>query len=226
MRPTCGIRALLSALAGAFVAMLLVLASPPANAEAVRANTSSVENAAAGLVKQAEEIEAELAQTPGDEVLLENLTRTRVDAANAMTAAGTLDSKSDVEEMKQQLGLAGVAWSKYLKVANKPSPGLASLVAPALFQRAELSSNTHEALKSVKPAAAAQKIAAEGRPGKNSWSTLAFYDLFAQRYSAADESIEKAISYTNTKFERESIEKKFNEVEKDAKQFGRRLKHR
>jgi hypothetical protein len=77
----------------------------------------------------------------------------------------------------------------------------------------------------VKVAAAAQKIAAESRPGKNSWSTLAFYDLFAQYYNAADESIEKATSYTNTKFERESIEKRLEEVEKDAKQFGRRLKH-
>jgi hypothetical protein len=96
-----------------------------------------------------------------------------------------------VEEVKQQLALAGVVWSKYLKVAKKPSPGLASLVAPALFQLAEFSSNSQKALKNVKPAAAAQKIAAEGRPGKNRWSTVAFHDLFAQKYNAADESIEK-----------------------------------
>jgi hypothetical protein len=79
------------------VAILLVLASPPADAGAVRAKaaveptSSSVESTVSSLLKQAEEIEAELAQTPGDEVL---------------------------------------------------SPGLAILVAPALFQLAELSLNS------------------------------------------------------------------------------------
>lgn len=253
MRRTCGIRALLPAPAGALAAILLVLASPPADAGAARAGhteaveptcrthttvegktladprsgtTSSVESAVSGLVRQAEEIEAELARTPGDEALLENLTRTRIDAANAMIADGTLDSKSDVEEVKHQLTLAGAVWSEYLKVAKKPSPGLAILVAPALFQLAELSSNGQEALRNVKAAAAAQKIVVESRPGRDSWSTLAFYDLFAQRYDAADESIEKAIGYTRTRSERESIEKKFEEVEKDARKFGRELKPR
>jgi hypothetical protein len=213
------------------VAILLVLASPPADAGAVRAKaavepaSSSVESTVSSLLKQAEEIEAELAQTPGDEGLLANLTRTRISAANAMITNGTGDSKVGGEAMRQQLAFAHVAWSKYLKVAKPPSPGLAILVAPALFQLAELSSNSQDALKNVKAAAAAQRIAVESRPGKNSWSTLAFYDLFAQYYNAADESIEKATSYTNTKFERESIEKRFEEVEKDAKQFGRRLKH-
>jgi hypothetical protein len=226
-----GIRVLLSAPAGAFVAILLVLASPPADAGAVRAKAAveptslSVESTVSSLLKQAEEIEVELAQTPGDEGLLENLTRTRVNAANAMIADGAVDSMSGVEEMKRQLALAGVAWSKYLKVAKKPSPGLAILVAPAFFRLAELASNSQEALKNVKVAASAQKLGAEGQPGNGSWSTLAFYDLFAQYYNAADESIEKATSYTNTKFERESIEKRFEQVEKDAKQFGRRLKH-
>jgi hypothetical protein len=224
-RRTHGIRVLLSVPAAAFVAILLLFASPSADAGAARATPLSAESPVSGLLKQAEEIEAELARTPGDEGLLANLTRTRVDAANAMIANGLLDSKSDVEEMKQQFGLAGVAWSKYLKVAKKPSPGLAILVGPAFFRLAEFSSNSQEALKHVKVAVAAQKIGAEGRPGKNSWTTLAFYELFAQRYNAADESIEKATTYTKTKYERESIEKKFEEVEKYAKRFGRRLKH-
>lgn len=228
MRRTGGIRALLPAAASAFLAILVVLASPPVDAGAARAGhrVLSAEGAVPSLLQQAEEIEAELAQTPGDEALLESLTRTRISAGNAMVANGVLDSNSEVEEMRQQFGLAGVAWSKYLKVAKKPSPGLAILVGPAFFRLAEISSNSQEALKNVKVAVAAQKIAAEGRPGKNSWSTLAFYELFAQRYNAADESIEKAITYTKTKYERESIKKKFEEVEKYAKRFGRRLKHR
>jgi hypothetical protein len=227
LRRTCGIRAVLPALAGAFVAILLVLASPPADAGAVQAGrsrtTSSAESVVSSLLGQAEQIEAELAQTPGDEGLLANLTRTRVSAANTMVTDGAGESKSGVEEVRQQLVLAGVAWSQYLKVARKPIPGLAALVAPALFQLAELSSNSQEALKNVKAAAAAQKIVTEGRPGKGSWSTLALYDLFAQNHKAADASFEKAISYMHTKYERESFEKRFEEVERSAKRFGKRL---
>jgi hypothetical protein len=250
LRRTCGNRSLLPFSAAAFVA-LLVLGSHPVGADAAARRapvglahqqhtmvdeknlgdqssgaTSTVEGAASGLLQQAEEIEAELAQTPRDEGLLANLTRTRIDGANTMAAHGAGDSKSGTEELRQQFALAGAAWSEYLKVAKKPSVGLAVLVAPAFFALAELSSNSQEALKKVKAAAAVQKIVAESRPGKNSWSTLAFYDLFAQYYKAAEESLEEAIGYMKTKFERESIEKKFEEVEKDAKQFGRRLKAR
>jgi hypothetical protein len=227
MRRTCGVRALLPSSAGVFVAILLVLASSPADAGAVQASRSrtatSAESVVSSLLGQAEEIEAELAQTPGDEGLLANLTRTRVIAANTMLTDGAGESKSGVEEVKQQLVLASVAWSGYLKVARKPIPGLAILVAPALFQLAELSSNSQEALKNVKAAAAAQKIITESRPGKVSWSTLALYDLFAQNHKAADASFEKAISYMHTQYERESFEKKFAEVERNAKRFGKRL---
>jgi hypothetical protein len=213
--------------AGVFVTILLLLASPPADAGAVQASRSrtatSAESRVSSLLGQAEEIEAELAQTPGDEGLLTNLTRTRVIAANTMLTDGAGESKSGVEEVKQQFALASVAWSGYLKVARKPIPGLAVLVAPALFQLAELSSNSQEALKNVTAAAAAQKIVTEGRPGKGSWSTLALYDLFAQNHKAADASFEKAISYMRTQYERESFEKKFAEVERSAKRFGKRL---
>jgi hypothetical protein len=227
LRRARGIRALLPALAGAFVAILLSLASPPADAGAVQAGRSrsatSAESVVSSLLGQAEEIEAELAQTPGDEGLLADLTRTRITTANTMITNGSGDSKSGVEEVKQQLVLAGVAWSQYLKVARKPIPELATLVAPALFQLAELSSNSQEALKNVKAAAAAQKIITESRPSKVSWSTLALYDLFAQNHKAADASFEKAISYMRTQWERESFEKKFAEVERNAKRFGKTL---
>jgi hypothetical protein len=224
LRATRGIRALVPVLAGLFLAALPLLGAPLAGAEPARADPS--ESAVSSLEIQAEKIEAELSQMPGDEDLQANLTRTRIDVANAMITDGASRSKSGVDEIEQQLSFADIAWSKYLKVAKKPSPGLAVKVAPALFQLAELSSNGEEAMKHVRAAAAAQKIGAEGRSGKNSWTTLAFYDLFAQDYKAADKAIRKAITYANTKFERESIEKKFGEVEKKAKQFGTLLKRR
>jgi hypothetical protein len=175
-------------------------------------------------VKQAEELEAELAQAPGDEGLLAKLARTRIDAANAMITNGAGESKSGTDEVRQQLALARVVWSEYLKVAKRASVSLAVQMAPVLFQLAELSSDSQEALTGVKAAVVAQKIVVGGRPGKNSWSTLAFYDLFAQDHKAADESIEEAIGYVKTKYEREAIEKRVEEVEKDARRFGRRLR--
>jgi hypothetical protein len=251
LRKTCRSRPLPPLSAAAFVAILLVLGSHPAGADAAAhrapagpahhrhaivderilgdpgtGTAQSVESAASGLVKRSEEIEAELALTPDDERLLASLTRTRLGAADAMITAGARETTSGTEELRQQFALAAAAWSKYLKAAKKPSVGLAAQVAPALFQLAELSSTGPEALKWVERAGAAEKIVTESRPGKDSWSTLAFYELFAQRYKAADESIEKAISYMHTRFERKSIEKRFEEVEKDARQFGRGLKSR
>jgi hypothetical protein len=228
LRRTCGISALLPALAGAFVALLLVVAPPPAEAGAVQVGgpASDIEGAPSNLLKRAEEIEAELARRPDNEALLAQLTRTRINAANTLINDGAGESTRGVAEWKKQLALGRVAWSEYLKVARKPGVALATLVAPALFELAELSSNSQEALKNVRAAVRAQKIVTEGRPGKNSWSTLAFYELFAQDHKAADESIEKAIVYTKTKYECEAIEKQFKEVEKAAKQFGRELKAR
>lgn len=188
------------------------------------AAASGVEGAAANFEKQAEEIEARLSEEPGNEGLLADLTRARINVADAMIAGGAGESRGGIEEVKQQLALAAEDWSEYLKVAVEPSPGLAIQVAPALFRRAELSSDAREALEDVKAAAAAQKIVVEDRPGRNSWSMLALYELFAQDYRAADEAIENAIRYAHTRFERDSIKDKFEEVEIHARQFGRRLR--
>jgi hypothetical protein len=207
-----------------FLAVLSLLVTPPAGAETVRIVPG--ESAAPSLEKRAEEIEAKLARNPDDAGLIASLTRTRIEIADSLITEGTGEAPAGSEEVRQQLTLAAVAWSKYLKVARKPSPRLASVVAPALFQLAELSATSEEALKNVKAAVTAQKIVVEGRPGKNSWSTLAFYYLFAQNYKAADKALEKAISYTHSAYERESLEKMFNEVEKSAKRFGKKLKRR
>lgn len=185
---------------------------------------TSGESAAASFEKQAENIEVRLAKTPTDENLLANLTRTRINAANAMITTGKGESAEGLEEVKQQLALASEGWSKYTAAAGEPSAGLAIQVAPALFQLAELSGNGAEALENVKAATAAQKIVTEKRKDLNSWSTLAFYALFAQNYKLAEEAKEEAIKLAHTKFERESFENKYDEVEKNAKEFGKQLK--
>jgi hypothetical protein len=202
----------------------LFLVTGAVNIGSILGTSSSGESAASSLEKQAENIEVKLAKSPGDENLLANLARTRVSATNALISGGAGESQSGVEEVEHQLALASEDWSEYLAATSEPSPGLAIQVAPALFQKAELSTTSAEALEDVKVASEAQNIVAEGRPSLNSYSTLAFYQLFTQNYKAANESIAKATTYANTKFERESIENKFQEVEKNAKEFGKAVK--
>jgi hypothetical protein len=217
-----GVRASATALAMLILAALLLLVAPPAGAEASAIPSS--ESAVSELETQAEEVEAELAQRPHDAGLLAKLTRTRVDIANTTINEGVGNAKV-VGEVRHQLALAAGDWSRYLKATKKPSAELAVVVAPALFQLGELSKRPPEAFKRVKSAAAAEKIVAEARPSVDSWSTLAFYELFAQRYHAADEALAKALTRTHIKYERESLEKRFKEVEKNAKQFGKQLTH-
>ena len=75
----------------------------------------------------------------------------------------------------------------------------------------------------MKAATEAQEIVAEARPSLNSLSTLAIYQAFAQEYKAAEKSLAEATKFASTKFERESLENKYEEVEKSAKEFGKSL---
>jgi hypothetical protein len=140
-----------------------------------------------------------------------------------MITNGKGESAEGVEEIKHQLALASEDWSNYVDAASEPSAGLAIQAAPALFQLAEVSASGEEAVESVKAATEAEQIVAEKRNDLNSWSTLAFYALFAQNYKLAEEAKENAVKLANTKFERESFENKYDEVEKNAKEFAKRL---
>ncbi|MBS1676051.1 MAG: hypothetical protein JST08_01575 [Actinobacteria bacterium] len=205
------------------MAASLFLVTGAVNLNSIFGTASSVESAASSFIKQAEHIETKLAKTPEDEALMANLTRTRINAANSMITNGKGESAGGVEEIKQQLALASESWSKYAATASEPSAGLAIQAAPALFQLAELSSNGEEALENVKAAAEAEQVVAAKRNDLNSWSTLSFYALFAQNYKLAEEAKEEAVKLANTKFERESFENKYEEVEKNAKKFGQQL---
>jgi hypothetical protein len=206
------------------MALSLFLVTGAVNVGSIFGGSSTSESAVTSLEEQAENIEAKLARNPGDENTMANLTRTRISVANAMLTNGAGESQSGVEEYRQQLAQASEDWSDYLEAADEPSQGLAAQVAPALFQMAELSSSSAEAEENVKAATEAQKIVTEARPSLGSYSTLAFYQVFTQDYKAAEEARDKAAKYATTKFERESFENKYEEVEKNAKEFGKQLK--
>lgn len=186
---------------------------------------SGGESAAQTFEKQAEAIEVKLVKAPEEESLMANLTRARINAANArIRSAQENESQSEVEEAKHQLALASEAWSNYLGAVEEPSAGLAIQVAPALFQLAEISSSSAAALENVKAASEAEQIVVKKRNDLNSWSTLPQYALFAQEYKLAEEAKEEVAKLASTKFERESFENRYDEIEKSAKEFGKQLK--
>jgi hypothetical protein len=211
------------ALLAILMAGSLFLVTGALNVGSIFGSNSSSESATKSLEQQAERIEAKLAKTPEDEDILLNLTRTRINIANTMITNGAGESQSGVEEVKHELALASESWSKYLGAADEPSAGLAVQVSPALFQLAEISVNGEEALENVKDATEAQKVVAEARPSLNSLSTLAIYQAFSQEYKPAEKSLEEAIKFAHSKFERESLENKYGEIEKSAKEFGKSL---
>src|SRR5882757_497770 len=169
------------AILAVLMGLSLFLVTGALNIGSILGTNSSGESATKSLEEQATRIEAKLAKTPEDENMLLNLTRTRINVANTMITNGAGKSESELaEEVKQELALASEDWSKYLKAAAEPSPGLAVQASPALFQLAQLSTTGEEALENIVAATEAQKIVAEARPSLNSLSTLGIYQAYAQ----------------------------------------------
>ena len=116
----------------------LFLVTGAININSILGTSSTSESAVSSLEKQAENIEAKLAKSPGDEDLLANLTRTRINVSNAMITNGAGESTGGVEEVEHQLALASEDWSEYLAAAGEPSPGLAIQVIVGLLGRSRV----------------------------------------------------------------------------------------
>jgi biopolymer transport protein ExbB/TolQ len=211
----------------AILAILMVaslfLVTGAININSIFGSSTTGESATSSLEKQAVKIEEKIAKEPENTDLLANLTRTRISVANLMINSGAGESTQGVEEVKQQLAKASEDWIEYTEATSEPSPGLAVQAAPALFQLAELSSTTEEAAENVLIATEAQEIVAEARPSIGSLSQLSYYLLFTQNYKAAAKAKEETVALMNTKFERETFENRYEEVEKNAKSFGQGL---
>lgn len=216
------------ALLAILMAGSLFLVTGAINLNSIFGTTTSGESAAQVAEKQAVAIEQRIKKEPAkEEVLLGNLTRARITTANAMYSellAESNPSESGVEEWRQQMSKASEDWSKYLAVAKEPSIGVAQVVAPAMFQLAENSISTDQVLENIKVASEAQTMVAEKRPSLGTWSNAAIYTLFTLDFKKAEEQEEEATKLASTKFERESFENKFEEVEKNAKEFGKKVK--
>src|SRR6202012_2288775 len=170
----------------AILAILMVaslfLVTGAINLNSLFGTNTTGERASQVAEKQAVAIEQRLAKEPAkEEVLLGNLTRARITAANAL--ASEASSEGEVEEWRQRMSKASEDWSRYLAASNnEPSVGIAQIVAPAMWLFAEHSSSIGQTLENAKIASDVQTMVAEARPSLGTWSNAAIYTLFTLDY--------------------------------------------
>jgi hypothetical protein len=206
------------------MALSLFLVTGAVNLGSLFGSSSSSSNPSKTFEEQAERIEVKLRKEPESEDLLASLARARATAGSTLLSSGAAEGSDGVEEIRSQYNQAADAWAKYLKATDEPSPGAAQIMAPAFFTLAEASRTSKEAEENLEAAAGAEEILTEARPSINSWSTLAEYRVFAGDYKGAKEANTEAAKFANTKFERESLENKLDELEKNARSFQKSLK--
>jgi hypothetical protein len=206
------------------MALSLFLVTGAVNLGSLFGSGSSSGNPAQTFEEQAEHIEVKLRKEPESEDLLASLARTRATAGNTLLSSGAGESTDGIEEIRGQYNQAADAWSKYLVATSEPNAGAAQIMAPAFFTLAQASRSSKEAQANLEAAAEAEEIVAGKRPSLNSWSTLAQYQVFSGDYKGAKESTTKATKYATTKFEREALENKLDELEKSAREFQKGLK--
>jgi hypothetical protein len=213
------------ALLAILMAGSLFLVVGPVNIGSLLGTSGSTSNPAQPYEEQAAKVERKLKKAPEDPELLQQLTHAQVNAGNQSIETNSNGEQALTVAAVQHWQKASESWSKYLKATDEPQANLAQLMSTMLFTLASSASRTtDEALSNVAAAAGAQRIVAEERPTLNSLSTLAFYEYFAQNYKAAEKAGNEAKKMTSTKFERESFENKLEEVNKQARKFGKQVK--
>ena len=187
-------------------------------------NSGSSTDAAQIYEEQAERLEVKLKKDPENPELLQSLTRANINAGNAGVKVEPNGARSVTPEAVESYQKADQAWTEYLEATDQPSAGLAQVVAPMLFQLAELSSSYAEAETRLEAATEAQKIAAKGQPTLNSLATLARYTYLTGDFKLADQVRAETMKKANSESEREAVEKFLDEAEKSAHAFAKSAK--
>lgn len=203
----------------------LFLTVGPVNIGQIFGNSSGSSTSAAQIYEeQAERLEVKLKKDPENPELLQSLTRANVNAGNAGVTEEPNGARSVSTEAAESYQKADQAWTEYLEATKEPSPGLAQVVAPMLFQLAELSTSFAEAETRLQAATEAQKIATEDRPNLNSLATLARYTYLSGDFKAADQLRAETMKKATSNSEREAVEKFLDESEKSARAFAKSAK--
>jgi len=201
----------------------LFLVVGPVNIGSLIGNSTTTE-ASKILVEQAEKAEAKLRKEPENPQLLVAVARTRVAAGNAQTEVDPSTGAPLIDaEASQSFEQATVAWNRYLKQSDTPSSTAALLMANTFFTIAQAGLAVEEIVQSLDDAAAAQRIAAEGRPTAGSLTTLAIYEYFAGNFAAADKVGEEATAKA-TGAEKKQVEEQLTEYRKRGKEWEKQKK--
>jgi len=204
----------------------LFLTVGPVNIGEIFGNGNGSSSDAAQIYEeQVERLEVKLKKDPENPELLQSLTRANINAGNAGVERNEQTGETSVTtEAFESYQKADQAWTEYLKATEEPSPGLAQVVAPMLFQLAELSKSYPEAETRLQAAAEAQKISTDARPNLNSLATLARYTYLTGDFATADKIRAEAMKEANSASEREAIEEFLDESEKSAHAFVKNAK--
>lgn len=219
------VKVIYAILAILMAASLLLVVGPFSIGEIFNTNTGNTSEIAESFERQAERFERKLAKDPGNPDYLLGLTRARINAGNSRSERNEATGEVALTvEGRQQLQKAAAAWAEYLEATDEPNVGGAQLASNTLFTLAQTSRTTSEATNNINAAAQAQMIVAEGRPSVGSLTTAAFYKLYAFDYKGAEQLRDRAMAQANTKAERRSIERQFDEIEKRAREFEKQVK--
>jgi hypothetical protein len=201
----------------------LLLVVGPAPLQELFGIKNEVSSAAQQFEEQAERVEVKLKKDPQNPDLLLSLTRSQINAGNALVEPTETGELALTPEATQQLQAASETWSKYLKATDEPSVAGAQVAASALFRLAEAARTGPEAELNLRAAAKAQEIVAKARPSLGSLSTLAIYRYYAFDFKGAEEARTKAATYANSKFERENLGNELDQIAKRGHEFQKQL---
>jgi tetratricopeptide (TPR) repeat protein len=198
----------------------LFLVVGPVNIGSLLSTSDEVNRSADIFDEQNERIEQRLRKDPENPDILISLTRTRINAARAKSELDPTTGETRVNaQARVEYEKANEAWARYLKVADEPSPSVASLVSGATFVLAQNSKTYAEAIEYLGKAADAQRLATKGRPSVGAWTTLAAYEYLGGDKAAGAKAGKEALALAKTKPEKKTISKQLVAFEKQSKEI-------
>jgi hypothetical protein len=153
---------------------------------------------------------AVLKKDPQNQQALQNLARYELLAGQTgVTQSSDPTQPSTVsDDAAANFSAASDAWSRYLKVAKKPNPSLASQMATIYFQF----------LNDPNGAIRAQKIFADAQPSANTIGQLAIYEYAAGNMKAGDADAKQSVAKAPAS-SRKQIKSQLDQISKQAAKF-------
>ncbi len=202
----------------------LFLVVGPVNLGGLIGNNASVSSAAKINEERVDQLEEKLRRDPEDEGLLLALTRASILAGGSLSEINPETGLPiPTAPAIREYGNGVLAWERYVKVADEPSPSAARAVAETYIKLAEVSASSEEAGANIEKAAKTQRIAADAQPSLGSLTSLASYEYFAGNYAEGDKLTTQATKKT-TKAEAKEVRQKLAATRARAKQYEQEVR--